>query len=49
MIKQVDKPVRAKLVEDKDVRVGVGAQGVAPAAAVHTSLRLYVFREPTLS
>jgi hypothetical protein len=49
VIKEVKKPVRAKLVEDKDVRVGVGAQGVAPAAAIHRSLRLFVFRDPTLS
>jgi len=49
VIKEVQKPVHAKLVEDKDVRVGVGAAGVAPVAAVHTALRLFVFREPTLS
>jgi hypothetical protein len=49
VIKEVHKPVHAKLVEDKDLRVGVGAAGVAPAAAVHTALRLFVFREPTLS
>jgi hypothetical protein len=49
VIKEVHKPVHAKLVEDKDVRVGVGAAGVAPVAATHVALRLVVFREPIFS